>query len=382
MLVVDRSGHAMTPAVSWQAPATSRGLEAIREILGEEDFTSRTGLPFLPMFPVFRLADGDTPWAQAVARGGQVMSLGDYALRSLGAPPSTDFSLAGATGLFDVRRLCWDRDLLEAVRMTPEALPLVEPAGTIVGVLEPSRSMMAGIMGGTPLILAGGDQPAAVLGAGIVKPREALISLGTSAAVLVPVEEFPKHPETIVLPHVLPGQWVVEVFIGAFGATLDREAQRQGFASAEALAAGAGSSIPVDAPLWKFHGENDLKDLPPVQGLAPALVVEGLAFEIARAVGIVHRQIEMGPIRVAGGGARSLVLVRAIAGALSRPLIRSLAFEAALTGAAFLAMAGTGLSGSATGAVGAQEAQEILCEDTLEHGSLRWQRFLDTWEQG
>ncbi|MBU1242880.1 hypothetical protein KKD52_05900 [Myxococcota bacterium] len=355
MLVVDGSGHPQTPAVSWQVPSADPGVEAIRLRLGEASFTARTGLPFLPIFPVFRLADRGSPWARAVARGGTVMSLGDFVLGRLGAAAVTDYSLAGATGLLDGRRLQWDEELMATAGVTPGCLPRLIPAGSVVGTLDWASAAATGLRTGTPLVAAGGDQMCAVLGAGIVEPGDALISLGTSAAVLAPVGGF-REPVPVVLPHVLHGQWVVEDFLGPFGAVLDRIVRLQGWESAGEMAQAARKrTIPLEAPSFvadlRSPPEHDLAaafsggsmDLLKDRDLTAALVIEGLAFTVARAVEALGRQVGFGRLRLAGGGARSQVLVEAIAGALERPLLRCGQSEAVLFGAACLAQAGVGL---------------------------------------
>jgi sugar (pentulose or hexulose) kinase len=360
MLVVDQSGSPLTPAVSWQAHGTARGLDSVRLLLGEAGFSARTGLPFAPMFPIFRLADRDAPWAAAVALGGMVISLGDFVLQRLGAAPVTDASLAGATGLFNVRSMQWDEDLLAAAGVPLSGVPRVVASGTIAGVLDSQVAKAVNLRAGMPLVAGGGDQPCAILGAGVSAPGEALISLGTSAAVLAPVTQFVEPGAgPIVLPHVLPGQWAVEDFVGAFGSTLDLAARILGWDSTEAMATAAcNSTIPLDAPHFMPDRVTDSMTnmaaaFAPGHGsitgdrqLLAALVTEGLAFEVALAIESVGRQVNIGRLRVAGGGARSRIVAEAIAGAGDNPLVRCSEVEAALFGAACLAMSGAGLAAS------------------------------------
>jgi len=394
MLVVDGFGDPLTPAVSWQVPSMGPGPEAIRQ-LGEAAFTAKTGLPFLPIFPVFRLADRSSPWAVEVSRGGTMMSLGDFVLRRLGADAVTDFSLAGATGFLNGQRLQWDEELAAAAGVTSGCLPRLVAAGTVVGTLARGFADATGLRCGTPLVTAGGDQMCAVLGAGIVEPGEALISLGTAAAVLVPVGSF-LAPGPIVLPHVLPGQWVVEDFIGPFGAVLDRIVRLQGWESAEVLAGASQKwSISLEAPFFRADRFSPLEDdlvrsfsggagellteLLTDRELTAALVIEGLSFTVARAMENLCRQIPIGKVHIAGGGARCRALVETIAGVLERPLSRGAQPEAVLFGAACLAQAGLGLvAASADAALVAQNTGALVeaRPDPEQVRSRRYRRFV------
>ncbi|MBU1239886.1 PAS domain S-box protein, partial [Myxococcota bacterium] len=265
--------------------------------------------------------------------------------------------------------------------VTPRSLPGVAMAGTVAGFLSPVAAAATGLEAGIPLIIAGGDQPCALLGAGIVSHGEALISLGTSAAVMIPVEDFSVPVEgSIMLPHVIPNHWVLEVFIGSFGVVLEQEARNLGFESVSALAEAASRrTISPGAPLWEPQQNVPVTALTTDADLGAALVFEGLSFGIARAVMAVEQQVGFGQLKTAGGGSRSPVLIETIAGVLDRPLTRCWEVDATLLGAAFLARAGAGLAESAVAAVnmahiGGTEIVGPRSQTLVHRARLSWQK--------
>lgn len=354
-VVVDGQGAAMTPAVSWMAPMVD-GAAVFRE-LEVGAFTALTGLPGWPLFPVFRLAAGEEPLRGAVDRGGTLLSLGDFVLGRLGAPPVSEASLAAATGLLDGRRKSWDPGLLRIAGLGGMP-PLVKP-GTPVGVLAGAPAAATGLLSGIPLVAGGSDQACALWGSGVAGPGEALLSLGTAAAVLAPVRGWPReHRSPIVLPHVVDDQWVAEGFVGAFGAALDRIAPALGLGTASGLVGAAATRPPVErSPLFLL---DRWLATPTVPGLAlarepgdpepdpaglAALVVESLGFELVLALELVESVVRVDRLRVAGGGTRSRPLVQGLVDVLERPVIDPGEPEAALWGAARLAFGDGGTSG-------------------------------------
>ena len=67
--------------------------------------------------------------------------------------------------------------------------PKVKKPGTKVGQLTQQVALKTGFAAGTPLVVGAGDQNAAALGAGIVTPGIASVSIGTGGMSTVMVEK-------------------------------------------------------------------------------------------------------------------------------------------------------------------------------------------------
>ena len=122
------------------------------------------------------------------SRTKKFLSFGDFIQASLGIEPHIDYSMASRTLAFDVRKLDWSPEILDAVGLSSELLPPVAAPGTNLGALGANDL-------GLPLdcVVAAGlhDQPAGILGAGI-QPGESMLATGTVICLGVHLEGLPE----------------------------------------------------------------------------------------------------------------------------------------------------------------------------------------------
>ncbi len=347
-LVVDASGNPLTPAASWQVPVRGSGPGTLRRIMDEQEFSRRTGLPWIPIFPVMHLADPSSIWSRSVAQGGIPVSLADFLLMRLGGTLATDESLAGTSGLWNLHHGTWDTDLVQLAGLCAKNLPPVLPTGSVTGHLKPGMARSLGLDPDIPLLLGGSDQACAFLGSAMDEPGVCVAVLGTSAALLAELEHKNPGQLPIRLPHVRPGRILEEGFIGVFGTILGRMANPLGFASPEELVAAAGRvTIPDTAPICHVPNllDHDAPDFgfltsPAAPALTAALVLEGLAFEITHLVSRLNRPPQ--ELCLCGNVSRSRTLTAMIAELVEGPVSVAPETESSLRGAALLALEGTG----------------------------------------
>jgi xylulokinase len=97
----------------------------------------------------------------------------------MGLPPYVDYSLASRFLAFDIRKLCWSDEILNAVGLRADRLPIPVPAATIVGKLGAEAANSLGLRSGTIVVLGGHDQPCGALGAGVTGAGRISDSIGT-----------------------------------------------------------------------------------------------------------------------------------------------------------------------------------------------------------
>ncbi|HAH32373.1 MAG TPA: hypothetical protein DCL44_08680 [Elusimicrobia bacterium] len=177
-----RSGAPLCPALSWQ---DGRALEFLSSVsLSNRTIHDLTGLYKTPYYSASKIA-----WClknyPAVKKAAEEKNLlispvAGFLLWKLsnGSVFALDPGQAQRTLLFNIRRLKWDKRLLEAFGVPPECLPEVRPSfgdyGTIGtdGFTLPVRAML-------------GDQQAAMLGMGVEGENAAALNYGTGAFLLV-----------------------------------------------------------------------------------------------------------------------------------------------------------------------------------------------------
>ncbi|WP_067925043.1 xylulokinase [Alicyclobacillus shizuokensis] len=144
----------------------------------------------------------------------------DYILYWLSGEVATDWTLAARTLLFDIHRLAWRPELLEACEVGLHQLPPVHSPQETVGRLSRAAAEQLGLSPGIPVLIGGGDRPCEVLGSG-VRPREIMESSGTTSNMSCEVERIVQEECLSCTPHVLDGRWILEQGISASGAVLE-----------------------------------------------------------------------------------------------------------------------------------------------------------------
>ena len=131
-----------------------------------------------------------------------------------GASYATDVTNACRTMLYDIRRLCWDETLLEALDIPVSMLPEVRSSSEIYGYTE---------ILGTKVPIAGiaGDQQAALFGQTCFEPGDAKNTYGTGCFLLMNTGETPFESKNGLLSTIAIGlngkvQYALEgsVFVG------------------------------------------------------------------------------------------------------------------------------------------------------------------------
>ncbi len=175
-LIWDReSGHAMTPAISWQD--TSEVVRAERLSAHRREIAQLTGLRLSPHYAATKLAallDGIAEGTRRAAHG-ELMAgtLDAFLMQRLTGEPATEPGHAGRTLLYNLDRGSWDPHLCELFGVPISSLPLLRPSAGEWGSFR-----------GIPVCAGAGDQQAALLGHGGWQEGVVAVHFGTGAFVL------------------------------------------------------------------------------------------------------------------------------------------------------------------------------------------------------
>ena len=107
----------------------------------------------------------------------------DFVNFALTGRKAMEFGDASGTGLMDVRRRQWHRELLDAIdasRDLGDCLPPFVEAGEFIGETTAEAAARYGLPTGTPVAVGGGDNMMGAIGTGNVTAGKLTMSLGTS----------------------------------------------------------------------------------------------------------------------------------------------------------------------------------------------------------
>lgn len=146
---------------------------------GEEKLYQITGHTAHPMFTFFKLLwlKDNKPDVWKNAR--KFLCFEDLLQYHLGIDPAIGWPLAGRTMLFDIKRHCWNEEILTLLGIREEQLARPLQSGKIAGLISNSIARNLGFADNTLVVCGGHDQICSALGAGAVKPGMAMYASGT-----------------------------------------------------------------------------------------------------------------------------------------------------------------------------------------------------------
>ncbi|WP_209348220.1 xylulokinase [Pontixanthobacter sp. CEM42] len=260
----------------------------------------------------------------------------DYLRLILTGEKVSEMSDASGSLWLDVASRSWSDPMLEAVGLGQSHMPRLVEGSEVSGML---RSGVADELGlpAVPVAGGGGDQAAGAIGAGVIEPGDAFLSLGTSGVVFAACEQFEPDPAQGVhaFCHALPDRWHTMTVMLSAAACLDWVSKLVRFADvADALAAAEASTarqqdVPIFLPY--LSGERSPHNDPAAKGVffnlshdtGPAelvrSVLEGVAFGLRD--GLDTMSSKLADLSVIGGGARSPFWAQILANSLQVPLV-------------------------------------------------------------
>ncbi|CAB3966943.1 xylulose kinase [Burkholderia cenocepacia] len=332
--LLDAHGEVLRPAILWndgRADAECAELERLAPTL-----RAVAGNIAMPGFTAPKLLWVRRHEPDVFARIAHVLLPKDYLRYRLTGAFATDPSDAAGTLWLDVAKRDYDDTLLAACGLSRAQMPAVYEGNRVTGTLLPAVARALGLRE-IPVVAGGGDNAAGAVGVGIVRPGDALLSLGTSGVYFAVSDGFRANPESAVhsFCHALPQTWhLMSVMLNAAGC-LDFTAQLAGYDGVAALLDDAETHARTSRPwfLPYLSGErtphNDVNAKGVFYGLTPDTqradlanaTLEGVGFALLDGIDALHAAgLAPDSITVIGGGSRSAYWTQMLADLSGRAL--------------------------------------------------------------
>jgi xylulokinase len=334
--LLDVSLRPLRPAILWndgRSAAECRALEA-----RAPESRRITGNLAMPGFTAPKLLWVRAHEPDVFARLRSVLLPKDYVRLRMTGELASDVSDASGTLWLDVAKRRWSESQLAACELSPSAMPALYEGPEEAGRLRAEVAEAWGLAR-VPVAAGAGDQAAGAVGAGVIAPGQASLSLGTSGVLFSADDRFRPNPERAMhaFCHALPGAWHEMSVLLSAASCLSWLARATGAASEAALLAEVeAASRPSERLLFLpyLSGERTPHNDPDASGVFVGLdhdtgraalgraVLEGVAFAFADAQAVLlEAGVALGEVSVIGGGARSRLWGRILASVLGRPLV-------------------------------------------------------------
>jgi glycerol kinase len=354
------TGRPVHNAIVWQDRRTATLCERWRAAGFEEIVARRTGLVVDPYFSASKISWllDNVPGLRQRACAGEIAfgTVDSFLLWRLSGRRrhATDVTNAARTMLFDIRRLAWDPELLDAFDIPPMLLPEVLDTGADYGVTTPDLFGAA-----IPIAGMAGDQQAAAIGQACFRPGMIKSTYGTGAFALLNIGGEPvgsRHKLLTTIAYRFGGEtaYALEGSIFVAGAAVQWLRDRLGaiadVAEVASLAARADPQqrlylVPgfagLGAPYWSPHARGGLLGVTAECGL-PEIARAALEAVGYQTRGLIEAMvadtgISIDVVRVDGGMAASDWTMQFLADILPATVERPASVETTAWGAAYVA---------------------------------------------
>jgi len=210
LIAVDRDLNLLTQCITFADNRSVNYVKVLKEQLNGHQIYLNTGTPLHPMSPLLKLMWFRDNRPDIFEHAHKFIGIKEYVFAKLFGQFVIDYSLASATGLFNLCQLQWDKLALEACGVREEQLS--EPVST-VHRMQGMKAEYAAAMGldtDTPFVVGASDGVLANLGVGAFEQGVYAVTIGTSGAVRGVVREPITDPKGRLFCYALKEDfWVV-----------------------------------------------------------------------------------------------------------------------------------------------------------------------------
>lgn len=189
LIAIDADEQPLTPAIIW---ADNRSVEQTKRLKQEQighEIYLRTGTPIHTMSPLTKLLWMQEQEREILQKAAKFVSIKEYIFLKLFDRLIVDYSIASATGLFNLKQCQWDEKVLDLVGIGADRLGELVPTTYVLRGMKQEYAETIGIDAETPIVVGASDGVLANLGVGAIRPQQIAITIGTSGAVRAVVPE-------------------------------------------------------------------------------------------------------------------------------------------------------------------------------------------------
>ncbi|MBE9012495.1 gluconokinase [Pseudanabaenaceae cyanobacterium LEGE 13415] len=189
-LIVMSADHVpLTQSITWADTRSVMQAEALKQSADGIAIYQNTGTPLHPMSPLTKLLWMRDCEPDLFRNAAKFISIKEYVLYQWFEQYVVDYSIASATGLFNIRTFAWDENALELAQIRADQLSEIVPSTHILKGMKAQYAERMGLDPNVPVIIGASDGVLANIGVGAIASDQVAITIGTSSAVRKIVSE-------------------------------------------------------------------------------------------------------------------------------------------------------------------------------------------------
>lgn len=210
LILMDENDQPLTRAITWADNRAAKYSEELNNNGVGAEIYAKTGTSIHPMAPLSKILWLKNEKPDLYNKAKKFIDLKTYVFFRLFGTYKMEYSIASATGMFNIFKLKWEPQALELLGITEDQLPeLVEPTDSIKGINE-NYGELLNIDEDVPFIFGASDGVLSNLGVNAIDPGVVAVTIGTSGAVRVVVDKPVVDPRGRLFCYALTkDKWVV-----------------------------------------------------------------------------------------------------------------------------------------------------------------------------
>ncbi len=364
---LDEGGKPLRPALVWLDNRSAPQAKWLAAQFDRRTVYATTGVPeIVPLWTACKILWIKENEPEIFSRTDKFLLVKDYLIYRLSGEYVTDGATTCTSLLYDLRSNQWWGEMLDAVGIRSDQLPVITQPGEIIGNLSQQVADILGLDQKTLVINGGMDQVTGAIGAGSISPDIVSETTGAALAIQVttPYPDVHSEPHIPFYAHSLPGMYLFvptlptggmafKWFRDAFGDEEIQDAKEKGLDAYDMLTAMAAQVAPGCDGLVMLPylmGAFSPEENPAARGVFSGFtlrhskghfvraVLEGVTFNLRQILEAFSQAgYHFSEMRTSGGGARSPLWNQIKADTCGLPIVTLANEETALLGDAILA---------------------------------------------
>jgi gluconokinase len=356
VLAINEQGGLLSDLIIWADNRSAEIAGALRTTEEGQSMYQQNGTPIHAMTPACKLIWLRDNAPEVFGKASKFIGIKEYIIYRLTGQFVVDFSIASATGLFDIREKKWNARTLRYIGLDPQRL---SKAVSPYHIEQLSEGNAFALPAGTPLVMGGSDGCLANLGSGAISASSKAVTIGTSAATRICSRNAYTDAQMRTFCYILDertyviggasnnGGVVFEWLKNTFFKDLSYD---KVFQQASEVAPGADGLVFFPyllgerAPLWSstVRGGFSGLDIQHTGANFVRAVMEGVLLNLFSVGQILLQQNQISTIYANGGFAQSSIWVQMLADVFGRPVALNDTVDTGTVGAAMLGLKAIG----------------------------------------
>lgn len=210
VIAVDAQGKPLTRCMTWADNRSSVWAERIKNEMNGHEIYLRTGTPVHPMSPLSKITWLRHEQQQVFANAHKFISIKEYVFFKLFKRFVIDYSIASATGMFNLTDLKWDKEALQVAGISEDRLSEPVPTTYYLSGVDEFLAKEMNLPAFVPFVVGASDGVLSNLGLNAIEPGVVAITIGTSGAIRTVTDRPVADPKGRIFCYALTeNHWVI-----------------------------------------------------------------------------------------------------------------------------------------------------------------------------